>query len=45
MEKLIVEEMCKNLKWYERMIVKRHKKLVVKVCNYQRVKIVNSMLN
>lgn len=45
MEKLIVEELCKKLKWYERIVVKRHGKLFVKVCNYQRVKIVNSMLN
>ena len=27
MEKLVVEEICKNLKWYERIIVKIHKKL------------------
>lgn len=31
MEKLIVEELCKNLKWYERIIVKRHKNTFVKI--------------
>lgn len=27
MENLIVEEICKNLKWYERIVVKRYKRL------------------
>lgn len=31
MENLIVEEICKNLKWYERVIVKLFKKLIYKV--------------
>lgn len=31
MEKLIVEELCKNLKWYERIIVKIFKKIFYKV--------------
>lgn len=31
MEKLIAEEICKNLKWYERIIVKKHKKLIYKI--------------
>ena len=31
MENLIVEEICENLKWYERVIVKLFKKLIYKV--------------
>ncbi len=31
MENLIVEEICRNLKWYERVIVKLFKKLIYKV--------------
>lgn len=31
MKNLIVEEICKNLKWYERAIVKLFKKLTYKV--------------
>ena len=27
MENLIIEEICKNLKWYERIVVKRYKGL------------------
>ena len=27
MEKLIVEEICKNLKWYERIVVKIYKRM------------------
>ena len=30
MEKLIIEEICKNLKWYERIIVKIYKKIFYK---------------
>lgn len=30
MEKLVVEEICKNLKWYERIIVKILKKTFIK---------------
>lgn len=31
MEKLVVEKLCKNLKWYERVIVKRYKRLFYRI--------------
>lgn len=44
MEKLIVEEICKNLKWYERIVVKIFRHTFIKVYHKARIKIVNSML-
>ena len=41
MEKLIVEEICKNLKWNERFIVKVFKDVFVKVYHMERIKIFN----
>ena len=37
MEKLIVEEICKNLKWYERIIVKLLKNTFIKVYHMGRI--------
>lgn len=31
MEKLVVEEICKNLKWYERIIAKMFKHIFYKI--------------
>jgi len=44
MEKLIVEEICKNLKYYEKIIVKAHAKLFIKVYNNERIKTINALL-
>ena len=44
MENLIVEEICKNLKWYERVVVKLFSKTFVKVYHKTRADIVNNML-
>ncbi len=44
MEKLIVEEICKNLKWYERIIVRIFKHTFVKVYHKTRKDIINMLL-
>lgn len=44
MEKLIVENLCRNLKWYERVIVKLFSKTFVKVFHKTRASIVTSLL-
>lgn len=44
MEKLIVEEICKNLKWYERVIVRLFRKTFVRVYHKTRKTIVSSLL-
>ena len=40
-ENLVVKEICKNLKWYERIIVKMFKKIFLKVYHNQRIKMLN----
>ena len=44
MEKLVVEEICRNLKWYERVVVKLFRKTFIKVYHKTRKSIVNSLL-
>ena len=44
MENLIIEEICKNLKWYERIVVRLFKHTFIKVYNETREKIVNCIL-
>lgn len=44
MEKLIVENLCRNLKWYERVIVKLFSKTFVKVFHIGRITIFNKKL-
>lgn len=44
MEKLIVEEICKNLKWYEKIIIRLFENTFVKVYNETRKNIVSSLL-
>lgn len=44
MENLIVKEICKNLKWYERVIVKLLSKTFVKVYHMGRITIFNKKL-
>ncbi len=44
MEKYIVNLINKDLKWYEKIIVKIFKKTFVKVYNTARVDIVNHLL-
>ena len=44
MEKLIVENLCKNLKWYERVIVRLFKNTFVKVYHIGRITIFNKKL-
>lgn len=44
MEKYIVNLINKDLKWYEKIIVKIFKKTFVKVYNATRVDIVNHLL-
>ena len=45
MEKLIVEEICKNLKWHEKIIVTILKKTFIKAYNNQRLKTINLLLH
>ena len=45
MEKYVENEISKNLKWYEKIIVKIFKKTFVKVYNFTRIKIVNALIN
>lgn len=44
MEKEIVEIICKNLKWYECLIVKLNKTLFMKIYNNIRGEIIKAML-
>lgn len=44
MGKLIVKEICKNLKWHERIIVKIFSRLFVKVYNNERIALINHLL-
>lgn len=44
MENLIVEEICKNLKWYEIIVVRLFRHTFVKVYHEIRENIVNCML-
>lgn len=44
MEKIVVEEICKNLKWYERVIVKLFSKTFVKVYHMGRILMFNKKL-
>lgn len=44
MGKLIIENLCKNLKWYEKVIVKLFSKTFVKVYHKVRKEIVNCLL-
>lgn len=45
MENLVVEEICKNLKWYERVIVRMFRKTFIKVYHNTRESVVNTMLS
>lgn len=44
MEKEIIENLCENLKWYERIIIRLFKKIFLKIYHDVRLKIVNSTL-
>lgn len=44
MEKLIVEEICKNLKWYDKIIVRIFSNTFVKIYHKTRTDIVNGLL-
>lgn len=44
MEKLIVEEICKNLNWYERIVVKIFAKIFIKAYHIGRIKCLRSRL-
>ena len=44
MEKLIVEEICSNLKWYEKIIVKIFAKLFIKIYHIGRLNCLNSKI-
>ena len=44
MEKLVIENLCKNLKWYERVIVKLFSKTFVKVYHMGRILMFNKKL-
>ena len=44
MEKTIIKEICKNLKWYERIIVKMLASLFIKIYNNERVFLVNYII-
>lgn len=44
MKNIIIAEICKNLKWYERIIVKILKHIFIKVYHKIRIDIINSFL-
>lgn len=44
MEKLVVEKLCENLKWYERVVVKMFSKIFIKTYHKTRETIVSSLL-
>ena len=44
MEKLIVKEICKNLKWYERIVVRVFKNIFIKVYHIGRILMFNRKL-
>lgn len=45
MEKDVVKEICKNLKWHEKIVVVIFNKIFVKVYHRQRIKYVNWLLH
>lgn len=45
MEKDIVKEICKNLEWYDVIVVRTFKRLFVKIYNAQRIKYANLLLH
>ena len=44
MEKIIVEEICKNLRWYERIIVRLFKNTFIEVYHMGRIVVFNKKL-
>lgn len=42
MEKLIIEEICRKCKWYEKIIIKIFRKLIIKIYHLGRNKACNS---
>jgi hypothetical protein len=44
MEKYVVKEISKNLKWNEKIIVRVFRKLFFKIYNEQRMEIINKLL-
>lgn len=44
MEKLIIEEIYKNLKWYEKIFVKIFAKTIIKVYHIGRINCLNSKI-
>ena len=44
MEKVILEEICKNLKWYDKIIVRIFSNIFVKTYHKTRTDIVNGLL-
>ncbi len=45
MEKEIIENLCKNLKWHERIIVKLFNKTFIKTYHKARLNAINSILS
>jgi hypothetical protein len=43
-EKLIVEDICKKLSWYDKIIVRIFRKTFVRVYHKTRVNIINKLL-
>ena len=43
MEKYVVEEIVKNLKWYEKILIKVFTKTAVKVYNCARLNTINAI--
>lgn len=40
----IIEEILEKCNWYEKIIVKLFKKLILKIYNYTRINIINKIL-
>lgn len=43
MEKYVVEEITKDLKWYEKVVVKLFKKTFFRVYNISRISVINAI--
>lgn len=44
MEKEILKEIMKECKWYEKIIVKLFKKVILKIYQYTRINTINNIL-
>ncbi|MCI8699751.1 MAG: hypothetical protein HFJ47_00215 [Clostridia bacterium] len=44
MKDVVLDEIIKKLNWREKIIVKLFTKTIIKICNIERINIINSIL-